>query len=65
MIHETPQEDHLEQDLDQYTDLKNDGYTDADIEFAVKWAARNITSAKRFIMVKLSVDEAFEERWNL
>jgi len=65
LIHETPQEDHLEQDLDQYTDLKNDGYTDADIEFAVKWAARNITSAKRFIMVKLSVEEAFEERWNL
>ncbi len=65
LVHEMPPDDHLEQDLDQYSDLKNDGYTDADIEFAVKWTARHIPSAKRFSMVKLSVEEAFEDRWNL
>ena len=30
-----------------------------------KWTARHIPAAKRFSMVKLSVEEAFENRWNL
>lgn len=64
LISETPPDD-LDQDLDQFTALQNDGYTCADVEFAIKWTARHIPSAKRFSMVRLSIEEAFEERWNL
>ncbi|MEW6754272.1 MAG: cyclic nucleotide-binding domain-containing protein [Candidatus Latescibacterota bacterium] len=44
--------------------LRRDGYTHADLEYAVKWAARNIPAIKRFGLVRLSIREAFQERWS-
>jgi hypothetical protein len=52
-------------DRESYLGLRKNGYTDADIEYAIKWAARNIPSIKRFNLVKLSIDEAFENKWDL
>ena len=52
-------------DRESYLDLRKTGYTDADIEYAIKWAVRNIPSIKRFSLVKLSIDEAFENKWDL
>lgn len=52
-------------DRESYLDLRKTGYTDADIEYAIKWAVRNIPSIKRFSLVRLSIDEAFENKWDL
>ncbi|MBT4502373.1 MAG: cyclic nucleotide-binding domain-containing protein [Gemmatimonadetes bacterium] len=52
-------------DRESYLDLRKNGYTDADIEYAIKWAVRNIPSIKRFSLVRLSIDEAFENKWDL
>jgi hypothetical protein len=65
LVGELPPEDHLDQDLDQFAAMQQDGYTAADVEFAIKWTARHIPAAKRFSMVRLSVEEAFEDRWNI
>lgn len=43
--------------------LQRDGYSGADIEYAIKWTVRNIPGAKRFNLVRLSIREAFEDRW--
>ena len=65
LVGETPPDGHLEKDRIPCAALRQEGYTAADIEFAVKWTARNIPSAKRFDMVKLSIGEAFENRWSV
>lgn len=45
--------------------LRRDGFSDADIAYATEWTARHIPSARRYELVKLSVQEALEEKWNL
>lgn len=42
-----------------------DGHTYADIEYLIRWTARNIPSARRFNMVRLSIEEAFKDQWDL
>jgi CRP-like cAMP-binding protein len=50
-------------DRDVVLQLRRDGYTHADIEYAAKWAVRNIPSIRRFGLVRLSIREAFQDRW--
>ena len=55
----------VQEDLPLYRQLRQDGYTSADIEYAVKWTVRNIPNVKRFSLVKLSIKEAFEDKWSV
>ncbi len=48
-----------------FNDLRKDGYSEADIEYAIKWTVRNIPQVKRFSMVKLSIAEAFDNKVDL
>lgn len=59
-----PSDDWGEADRQACEALRSGGYTEADIEYAVKWTARNIPGAKRFNMVRLSIREAFEDKWS-
>ncbi|MFT5086908.1 MAG: CRP-like cAMP-binding protein [Planctomycetota bacterium] len=45
--------------------MHGDGYSYADLEYAVRWTARNIPSARHFNMVRLSIEEAFKDQWNI
>ena len=54
-----------EEDKKSFIQLRKDGYTLADIEYAIKWTVRNIPSVKRFNLVKLSINEAFEDKWSM
>lgn len=51
--------------MQTFNELCKDGYSDVDIEYAVKWTVRNIPQVKRFSMVKLSIAEAFEGKTDL
>jgi CRP-like cAMP-binding protein len=55
----------LESDRNAYFDLRKDGYTAADIEYAIKWSVRNIPNIRKFNLVKLSISEAFEDKWSM
>ena len=55
----------IEEDLPLFRQLRQDGYTPADIEYAIKWTARNIPAVKRFSLVKLSIVEAFADKWSV
>ena len=52
----------LRQDQEVVAQLGRDGYTAADIEYAILWTVRNIPMARRFSMVGLSIREAFENQ---
>jgi hypothetical protein len=52
------------EDREHYAWLRRRGYSDADIEFAARWASRHIASIRRFNLVRLSIAEAFEGKWN-
>ena len=52
----------LRQDQAVVAQLGRDGYTAADIEYAILWTVSNIPMARRFGMVGLSIREAFENR---
>lgn len=41
------------------------GYSDADIEYAVKWTVRNIPTTRRFSMIKITIKEALEDKWSI
>lgn len=56
---------HLAEDRILYGGLRRDGYTAADILYTVKWTVRHIPAAKRFNLVKLSIKEAFEDKWSM
>lgn len=45
--------------------LRREGYSDADIAHGAQWTARRIPSARRFDLVRLSIHEALEEKWDL
>lgn len=45
--------------------LTKEGYSAADIEYAVTWTVRNIPSARKFGMVQLSIQEALEDKWSI
>lgn len=55
----------LAEDRVLYQGLRRDGYTAADILYTVKWTVRHIPAARRFSMVKLSIKEAFEDKWSM
>ena len=55
----------LEADKKSYLDLRKSGYTTADIEYAIKWSVRNLPNIKKFSLVKLSIGEAFEDKWSM
>ncbi len=42
-----------------------DGYTYADLQYVIRWTVRNIPSARRFNMVRLSIEEAFKDQWDI
>lgn len=46
-------------------ELLDEGYSHADIEYAVKWTIRHVPTAKRFGMVRVSMTEALEDRWSI
>ena len=64
LVGEEPDAALLESDRQACEGLRAGGYTEADIEYAVKWTARNIPGAKRFSLVRLSIREAFEDKWS-
>jgi len=45
--------------------MQKDGYSDADLVYMIRWTARNIPSARRFNMVRLSSEEAFKDQWDI
>lgn len=45
--------------------LYEQGYSDADIEYAVKWTVRNIPAVRRFSMIKVTIKEALEDKWSI
>jgi hypothetical protein len=55
----------LSEDCQTAEAMHGDGYSYADLEYAVRWTARNIPSARRFNMVRLSIEEAFKDQWNI
>lgn len=55
----------LAEDRVLYQGLRRDGYTAADILYTVKWTVRHIPAARRFSLVKLSIKEAFEDKWSM
>ena len=55
----------LETDKRSYLELRKSGYTTADIEYAIKWSVRNLPNIKKFNLVKLSISEAFEDKWSM
>jgi len=55
----------LFEDKGLYLQLRKDGYSDADIEFAIQWAVRHIPAIQSFNLVKLSISEALEDRWSM
>lgn len=55
----------LAEDRVLYQGLRRDGYTAADILYTVKWTVRHIAAARRFNLVKLSIKEAFEDKWSM
>ncbi len=58
-----PDEAGQAEDREHYLWLRRRGYSDADIEFAARWASRHIASIRRFNLVRLSIAEAFEGKW--
>ncbi len=52
----------LRRDQAVVAQLGRDGYSVADIEYAILWTVRSIPTARRFSMVGLSIGEAFENR---
>jgi len=54
----------LKKDKAVVLELCKEGYTSADLDYAIRWTVRNIPTAKRFNMVKLSIQEAFEHKWS-
>ena len=65
LTEQVPAEDNLSDDRAVFAELDAEGYSEEDIEYAIKWTARNIPSARRFNMVKLSIREAFENKWSV
>ena len=59
-----PPEELRQADQETVAELRRAGYSSADIEYAYKWAVRNLPAVKRFSLVKLSIDEAFADRWS-
>ena len=55
----------LDADKKSYVELRKSGYTTADIEYAIKWSVRNLPNIKKFNLVKLSIGEAFEDKWSM
>ena len=53
----------LERDKSIVREMWRQGYSAADLDYAIRWTLKNIPGAKRFNMVKLSIDEAFEHKW--
>jgi len=58
------EEAELSEDCSIAMAMHGDGYSYADLEYAVRWTARNIPSARRFNMVRLSIEEAFKDQWD-
>ena len=54
----------LARDSEELAALRASGHSESDIEYAVKWTASNIPTARRFSMVRLSIEEALEARWS-
>ncbi len=46
-------------------ELYEKGFSDADIEYAVKWTVRNIPTARRFSIITVSIQEALEDKWSI
>ena len=60
-----PNEEDLEEGRQVVEELRREGFSEADIELAVRWTVTNIPSARKFGMVKLSIQEALEEKWSI
>jgi CRP/FNR family transcriptional regulator, cyclic AMP receptor protein len=60
-----PDKQDLEEGRKVVAELYEKGYSDIDIEYAVKWTARNIPTARRFSMIQVSIQEALEDKWSI
>jgi hypothetical protein len=64
LVGQEPSPQQLGKDRALYRELRDAGHSAEDVVYAIKWTTRNIPAAKRFNMVKLSIKEAFEDRWS-
>jgi hypothetical protein len=60
-----PDREDAEEGQKVVAELYEKGYSDADIEYAVKWTARHIPTARRFSILKVSIQEALEDKWSI
>ena len=60
-----PDREDTEEGQKVVAELYEKGYSDADIEYAVKWTARHIPTAQRFSILKVSIQEALEDKWSI
>lgn len=65
LLQRLPSEDELREGERVVAELRKEGFSDVDIEFATRWTVRNIPSARRFDMVKLTMQEALEDKWSI
>jgi CRP-like cAMP-binding protein len=65
LVDRLPEEDDLGKGASIVAELHGQGFSDADIEYAVRWTARHIPGAQRFDMVQLSIQEALEDKWSI
>jgi CRP-like cAMP-binding protein len=60
-----PDREDTEEGQKVVAELYEKGYSDADIEYAVKWTAHHIPTARRFSILKVSIQEALEDKWSI
>jgi hypothetical protein len=63
LVDQEPDPEQRREDGRLYQALIQAGYSAEDIRYAIQWTASHIPAARRFNMVKLSIGEAFEEKW--
>lgn len=60
-----PSEEEMAEGLSVVESLRRDGFSAADIEYAVNWTVKHIPSARKFSLVQLSIQEALEDKWTI
>ena len=60
-----PSEDEVAEGRRIVEALLKEGYSPADIEYAVTWTTRHVKSARKFSLVQLSIQEALEDKWTI
>lgn len=65
LLHRLPNPDDVEEGNRVIEALHGEGYSDADIDYTVKWTVRHIPGVQRFGMVQVCIKEALQEKWSI